>query len=359
MLNRAQRLMLFRAHHRNSLFGVPKEILREITQFGQDPDSDVAKALHSVAYGKLETLKAMLDAASNENPPTKLKELLLLTSTTLTPAGLTIKHKTLLECAVEAGDTGVVALIKTYFVKFAGGEEEMERQLSPYPSLLDATKNQAADDLTDLLAIIKHSSLTDVRAELATGEDYDPTYQSNLRTAMNKFRADKLAAKQRTITKPQMHCNYQNLLHAYKLLTNEWENLQVGIHAEKCFLFARQVIGFIQLTELPAIDRCTFARFQLFEARIGRAIERTFVLRGSDGEFPDYVKCLIDSHTGVGFDSYIGTRGHRPQGEIGGLMDVSGFNVWFPYEQLIKAKILSLQNLCKPSSPKNQCANYC
>lgn len=351
MLNSEQRLMLYKARRTpNSLFNaLTKDIIREISEFGQDPNSDFFKALHMTAYGELDALKAMLDAASHSNKEqTKLKELLLSTGTTVTPAGLTAKHKTLLECAIEAGDPGMVALLKAYFPKFTGGEEEMERQCEPYRPIIKAIRNQTADDLTWLFEIIKASSLDDVSAELATGENYDPSYKSTLRTAMNKFRTDKLDPKNRTITKPRMHCNYQNLMHAHRLLDVEWENLKDGNNHQKHYLIAKQIIGFIHLCELPAIDRFTLARGKIKESAAGKEIERRFDYQHGEGLFPHFDKRLMDSRSGVGYDFYISVFGPRLSTSAG-LWDGGGGSASILLSNHISTKIFKLAGLVSPS----------
>lgn len=310
MLNREQRLMLFKARRTpNCLFSnLPVEIIREISEFGRD-DTEFNTALHHVAYGELEAIKVILDEASHKQDNRKLKELLLLSGTARTPAGLIVKHTTLVECALGSGDPEMIEMIKPYFSKFEGGEEEKEKQLERYRPCIEAMEKQKPDDLTWLIDIIKQASAEEVAAELATGDQYDKTYQSSLRDALNQFREEKLDPKVRVITKPRMHCNYKNLTHAYELLDAKWDNLKVGNNFDKIYLVSQQMIGLLELIELPAYERYIFAKGQVDEAIAGKKIERSFKYKYGSGEFPGYDVSLINFHSGVGFDSFVSIFG--------------------------------------------------
>jgi hypothetical protein len=79
-------------------------------------------------------------------------------------------------------------MIKPYFLELPNGEEEREKQLEYYGPCIEEIKTQKPEDLTWLIEIILASSLEDVAQELATGDHYNPNYQSPLRDAFNKFR---------------------------------------------------------------------------------------------------------------------------------------------------------------------------
>ncbi len=177
----------------------------------------------------------------------------------------------------------------------------MESQIERYRPCIEEMQNQKPDDLTWLIEIVKKSSLADVAAELATGADYDKTYQSPLRDALNKFRAEKLDPKHRVIATPQIHCNYQNLAHAFDLREREWDNLEEGNNYDRILLVTQQIIGFIELVELPAYERYVFARGQSEREIEIRGIMRSCKYKYGDGEFPCYDASLVASHSGVGF----------------------------------------------------------
>lgn len=311
MLNRSPLLalsILKKRKETNFFTYLPKDILHQISQFIEAPNSDFAAALHHVAYGELDKAKALLDM----NP-----RLVFFAGTAVTPSGLTIKRTTLLECALGAGDFEMATMIMPYFSGFDGGEGEKKRQLARYQVLIKDMFNQKPDALKWLIDIVKKSSAEDVSAELATGEKYDGSYQSELRTALNKFREQKLDPKVRVITKPRMHCNYQNLRYAYYLINIEWVNLRKDkwdnheTFYEKIHLVSQQIIGFIQLVELPAYERYLFARGQVKEATEGKKIERSFQYKKPTGSFPCYNSLLINSRSGVGFDSLVGILGEE------------------------------------------------
>lgn len=287
------------------------ELLREISEVGQNSDSDFEKAIKHVARGELSEVKAVLEEASRMEDKTKLKKLLLLSGTVVTRCGLIVKCKTLLECALGEGDREMIEMIKSYFPMFVNGKNEMEKQLERYRPCIEAMQNQKPEDLTWLFDIIKKSPAKDVLAELAEGNEYDVNYQSELRTALNKFREQKLDPKVRVITKPRMHCNYQNLRHAYDMLDalkelSDWDDycLKVG-------LVSMQVIGWIQLIELPAYERYLFARGQVESEAAGKKIEveRNVNYKHGTGSFPDFDEAFIKSHSGLGFGVYSSISG--------------------------------------------------
>ena len=241
--------------------------------------------------------------------------MLLQRSDTATRAGLQVKYKTILECALGEGDMELAAIIIPYFDEFAGGPEERKRQFDPYQSCIAAIPNQQPDyDVTWLIEIIKKSPHQDILAELATGDRYDPSYQSPLREAMNKFRSEMLAPERRIITTVRMHCNYQNLDYADAILDREWNSLKVpeGDGYDKHRLVARQILGFIELVELPAYERYVFARGQSDKAIAGKKIERSLDYQHPSElgrSFPDYSETAINSHSGVGFEVYVSIYG--------------------------------------------------
>jgi hypothetical protein len=317
-------LLMLRKNEKSSLSKFPEELIREISQFGRD-DTEFNKALKHAAYGQLDDLEKMLDI----NPA-----LVLLAGNVTTPGGLQVKNYTLLEYALLSGDPEMAKMILPFFdklknkdgLKQTGAEVEKQRQLSRCKTAIDELPNQKPDDLTRLIDIIKKSPLKDVQAELATGDQYDKSYQSKLRDALNTFRNEKLDPKVRVITKPQMLCNYQNLIHAYSMLDTEWDNLKEGNSYDKHRLVSRQITGLIHLTELLAFERCIFANDQVEHATKGNKIERSFKYKNDSGAFPDYDKSLFFSHSGVGFGSFVSMWGRRAY--EGGAVSVSIYKTY-------------------------------
>jgi hypothetical protein len=250
---------------------LPNEVIQHICTV-PNPNPRLKKALHHAAFGNLDALKAMLEEAKQEGEEI-LKLLLLPTETTETRGGLTAKNTTLLECACLAGDPGIVAMIKPYFSEVKeenkkGMEREMERQLARCKRCIDAMEKQQAEDLTWLFKVIVEASARDIDEELKTGDQYNWKYESLLRTALNKWRQAKLDPSNRVIDvlrKPRMFCNYQNWIHVNQYLDTEWDRNQWGDlilngnNYGKIYLILRQLRGFIELIELPAVDRFAFA----------------------------------------------------------------------------------------------------
>lgn len=279
------------------------------------PDQDFLEALHRVAFGELEALKTMLETAKALSIE-DLMRLLLQAGDVITPGGKLIKGVTLLECALGAGDLELAEMIRPYFDEFKGGQAEFESQRERYRACLEAMETQEHDyDINWLVEIIKNSTQEDVEAELATGDNYDPAYQSPLRDAMNKFRSEMLDPKRRIIKKPSMHCNYKNFDHVDEVLTQEWNNLGEGDNYTKHRLISRQIFGFIQLIELPAYERYVHAQDDSYAAIEGRAIKRSFDYKYPDAlakTLPAFSDDLLLSHSGVGFDSWISIFGDIP-----------------------------------------------
>jgi hypothetical protein len=295
--------MLILQRNPNTFFSsIPEELIAQTKYF-----LDLLDALKEAADGKLTELKARLDTAKKNKE--LLKVLLLQKDDTVTPAGITAKNTTLLGCAICAGDPEIIAMIKPYFLELPNGEKELENQLAYYGSCIEEIKTQKPEDLTWLIEIILASSPKDVAEELATGDDYNPDYPSLLRNALNKFRADKLDPAKRIIDTPRMHCNYQNLIHAYEILDNYWDKLVVNGSYDKHYLISRQIIGLIQLLELPAFERYVFARGQIDAVTAGKTLERSCGCLYGNDTFPGVDINLIKSRSGVGFNSYISIRG--------------------------------------------------
>jgi hypothetical protein len=298
---------------------LPAEIVHHICTVA-NPNPRLKKALYHAAFGELDDLKAMLEEAKQESEES-LKLLLLPTETTGTPFGVTAKNTTLLECATLAGDPEMVAMIKPYFSQVTDEskkemEHAMERQLARCKRCIDAMKTQKPEDLTDLFNVIKAASAQDVAEELKTGKQYDKKYQSDLRNALNNWRQAKLDSSNREIDvlrKPRMFCNYQNWIHVNEYLNiewdqNKWRNLIVnGDNYAKIYLILRQLRGFIELIELPALERFAFANGEVDPP--AAQITRSPNYKYSAGSFPHFDRSSIDSHSGLGFDSYISIYG--------------------------------------------------
>jgi hypothetical protein len=178
-------------------------------------------------------------------------------------------------------------------------------------------------DLTGLFNILINSHPDDVAAELKTGEDYDWDYcsplrrgsyhkGSDLRDALNQFRED---LKPGILTAPRMHCNYQNLQHAFDMLIREWNNLQVGNNYDKIYLAWRQIVGIIELQGLPGYERKAFARDRVEEIGKGQPLDdRSTEYKYGVGKFPCNDGAGVDTHSGFGFDfaaDIYGGRGAR------------------------------------------------
>lgn len=150
-----------------------------------------------------------------------------------------------------------------------------------------------------------------------------------------------------------MLCNYQNLIHAYKLYAEKINPLNINnAYAQLVrFLAFNQIIGFIQLVELPIYERFLFARSGFEKALQGECIERSLEFIHYDGKFCHYSSALIDSRSGMGFNAYASMRGAL-LGQQRQFPDSRGFQgtILEALEGLLKIKTLKLQKLCSPAS---------
>lgn len=281
------------------------------------PDKEFLNILHDVAFGELATVQAKLESAKRDvSHPEKLSSLLRQAGDVMTRGGQDVKCTTLLECAIGAGDPDMVAMIKPYFLIYSGDEKALEDQLEAYRPCLQAIENEKPYDLTLLLEVIKASPSEEVTAAL--NKQYDPN--SLLHQMLMQFRED---VKPQTITNPQMHYNYKTLIHAFEILTDEWEMILSGIpealykgdgNWDKCDLFWRQVIGYLQRA-LPAVDRFAFAN-SLYDLEVKKeSLIRNTKFKNRDESYPDF-PALSSSLSGLGFDYGVYTNGSFGNGTL-------------------------------------------
>jgi hypothetical protein len=294
----------------NTIFNtLPKDVTRYIYDVSYDKNSYIAKLLHHIAYGQKVEAEAMLTA----NP-----SLLLQVSRVEDPAGNLILGVTPYQCALGAGDDDMAAMIKSHFTKIENGEEEEARQYAEYKKHIDTILTQKSYDLNGLMTIILKSSNEDVTAALACNMEH----ASDLRDALAEFRK---AFAPRVITEG-MHFNYQNLYHAFDIYVGKFDNLRSkGCDYDKCDLFWRQVIGYIQ-RGLPACDRQAFAQGIYCIVAGGEKLQRKFDFRFGGGPFP--VTAGDKSFDGLGYKDAVG--GGRSMGGQKAKPDVLR-SVWKAY----------------------------
>jgi hypothetical protein len=299
--------MLMMNKRRDTLFSaLPIEIIKEIGEYGQDPNSEIAKALTHAAYARKEdvdALKKMLDA----NP-----SLLLLAGNVQTPGGDEIRRVTLYEFLLGAGDDELAGIVLSYFAKIVNGEQEMIRQYERYRPHIEGMLTQKPYDLSPLIELIRKATPEQVTALL----NKDMTGDNELCKALSQFRKD-WAPK--VLIKPCMHYNYASLQHAFELLDLEWNNLYKASNDnfDKIRLVWRQLIGF-EMRRLPGIDRCVMAQGLYYVIDKKEVVGRSYALRGAGGAagaFP--VTTTDDSSDGLGGDFSIDIFGRMPIAALG------------------------------------------
>jgi hypothetical protein len=346
MLNRSQIYTMIAIRNRpGSVFNpkgreyrLPIDVIQKIANVGfdADPNSDIAKLLHHIAYGNLTKAKKMLHA----NP-----RLVLHSAHTETPSGLKVLHTTPLECALGAGDPEMAQMIESYFnaKEIEGGVKVRDEQLARYrqhvEDMLSAEKNPPYD-FTLLIDTLMAATPEDVTAAL----NLDFNRESVLRDVLAQFRKDFTPG---TITSG-MHFNYLHLLRAFEVYEQKFNDLfkSGGNAYDKLRLFSRQVIGFIQRSS-PAIDRMVFAQ-GLYDVVANKAkIERSFKFNDDNADFP--VTAGDSSRSALGYEYWVASD--FPQACPAPLIAR-----WIPriLENLCRAKISDLQNLCGSSKKRRR-----
>lgn len=292
MLSREEVYTIIKLRNRNdTIFSkLPLEIIREISDFGQNPNSDIAKALHHAAYARQEDVKALL-AMLDKNP-----SLLLQASNVTTPGGDEWKRVTIYEFLLGAGDYELAKQVQEYFSKIEQGEQQKIAQYERYKPHIEGMLTQKPYDLSPLIELIKKATPEQVAALLKK----DMTGDNELCKALSQFRKD-WAPK--VLTKPGMHYNYASPQHAFELLDREWANLYKASNDnyDKIRLVWRHLIGF-EMRRLPGIDRCVMAQGLYYVIDGKEAVGRSYTLReaGMAGSFP--VTTSDDSIDGLGAD---------------------------------------------------------
>ena len=300
--SRTQKLELCKLRkYPGSIFArVPRDVIQYISRLTDaeyDPASDIAKLLHEIAYGNPAAVIAML----TRNP-----RLLLEAGDVLDPAGNTIICVTPYECALGAGDDDMAATIAGYFTKIEDGEKERVRQYARYqPDItrldemmkaydIDSDEpTQGSDfDFQSLLGIFIKSPAADVTAALTLNFDHESELANALEAMRSHFSPH--------VIKGGMHFNYANLLEAFKVYAREFDKLNSsGNNYDKCDLFWRQVIGYIQ-RGLPACDRQAFAQglYQITHEK--KPLNRSFGFTYGGGDFP--ITQGDESRSGLGYE---------------------------------------------------------
>lgn len=294
MLTRDQvyTMLLLRKREDNIFSVLPDELICHISDFGQDPNNEIHRALRLAVSGEEKDMTKLVEMV-NANP-----HLLFQAGNVITRGGVPVIRTTLYEFFLGEGDPDGAKQIEFGFAKISNGENERLRQYERYRPHIEALAKQVeskqpALDLRPLIDIIKHSSPADITAAL----NKNMQHESALRDALMAFRD---AVRPKRVTVGMHYQHYTTLQQALELLDSEWavlSNNYTDYH--KCRLVWRQIIGYLQRS-LPAVDRFAFAR--AFEDK-----ERTLNYKYENGSFPD---ALFDAGgdlalVGVGFDDAV------------------------------------------------------
>lgn len=306
MLTREQVYTMLILRNRGDLFGgKPNDIniIRLISDCGQDPDNDIHVALRLAASGLQPDIDLLVEMVRS-NP-----RLLLKAGNVITRGGVEVIRTTLYEFFLGEGDPDGAKAIEFGFAElrnqegvYLDGEKERERQYERYRPHIEALAKQIESkqptiDVKPLIDIIKNAEPDDIRAAL----NKDMTNDSTLCLALKEFRK---AIKPKRKTVGMHYDHYTTLMQAFDLLASEWKELSDNYtNYDKCALVWRQIIGILQLEGLPAVDRMAFAR--AFEDKI-----RTLNFKYDEAHsFPDApVSGDVDGElnlTGLGFDEAI------------------------------------------------------
>lgn len=326
MITRDQIYTMLKLRNReNTVFSdLPDDLIREISDHGQAPNTGIATALKYAAYARKEDVKALL-VLLDEDP-----SLLLQAGNVQTPGGDEVRRVTLYEFLLGAGDFELAGIVQSYFANIDNGEQERIRQYERYRPHIESMLTQKPYNLGPLIQLIKDATPEQVTALL----NKDMTGEDDLCTAIKKFRKD-WAPK--VLTKPCMHYNYNSFKHALELLDLELNNLQKANNFDKINLIKRLLIGF-EMRRFPGIDRCVMAQGLYYVIEENEPLTRTYTRRINCRQAPAFpITVSDDSNDGLGVDYYIRVEvatlwGDRPA--------VSCFRTH------VEQKKSNLQNLC-------------
>ena len=342
MLTREQVYTMLILRQRGDLFGGQANdinIIRLISDRGQDPNNDIHVALRLAASGIQSDMDILVDMV-RANP-----RLLLQAGNVRTRGGVEVIRTTLFEFFLGEGDPDGAKVIEFGFAELSkmkdkdgvclDGEKERHRQYERYRPHIEALAKQIESkqptiDVKPLIDSIKNAKPEDIKAAL----NKDMTNDSTLCLALKEFRK---AIKPKRKTVGMHYDHYTTLMQAFDLLASEWKELSANeTNYDKCSVVWRQIIGILQLEGLPAVDRMGFAR--AFEDKI-----RTLNYKYDEANsFPDAaVPGDVDGESrrcGVGFDDAIFGSAEAVQGE--GVVAL---------ENTCRAKTLGLQSLCRDS----------
>ena len=283
--------MLMMKKRSDTLFSaLPLDLIKQISDYGQNPNSDIATALKHAAYARQEDVEALLGML-DENPG-----LLLQAGNVQTPGGNEVRRVTLYEFLLGAGDDELAGIVQGYFAKIENGELIRIQQYERYRPHIESMLNQKPYDILPLIELIKKATPEQVQALL----NKDMTGDNDLCKAFIQFRKD-WAPK--VLTEPCMHYNYASLKFALKVLDREWKNLYNASdeNYEKINLVWRQLIGF-EMRRLPGLDRCVIAQGVRNVTEGKEVLARTYTFKngGAVSSFP--VTITDDSIDGPGGD---------------------------------------------------------
>lgn len=358
MLTREQTLAFFlrRRNRTSALSSQPKDILHymhNVSAANFDPNSDIARLLHHIAYGAKEDLveiRKMLAA----NP-----RLVLEAGNVMTRSGLLVIRTSPLECALGSGSPEIAAIIHEAFERITDKQGQKvedavkvrEAIYNRYRPHIEKMLDQKPYDFTPLLDVIKKSLPDDITAALNNTLTHGDLYD-----ALQKFRADFTPGQMR---KTGMHfahndhCNYATVLHILALFESEFENLRDGDNYDKNRLAGRQLFGIIE-RNFCSDERFIFARDGFADAIAGRALDRSLEYKYQPGStFPD--TSGDSSHSGLGFENWAGRGCTWGTGWPG--RDVRGL-----VKNLFRAKAAELIKLMQPrpeSQPRAEKPSRC
>jgi hypothetical protein len=324
MLTREQVYTMLLLRKRGDIFsGHSNDInlIRIISDYGQDPSNDIHVALRLAASGLQHDIDRLVEMVKTD------PRLLLQAGNVITRGGVEVIRTTLFEFFLGEGDPDGAKAIEFGFAElskmkgedgeFLDGEKERHRQYERYRPHIEALAKQIESkqptiDVKPLIDILKLAHPADIKAALSK----DMTNDSTLCLALRDFRK---AIKPKRKTVGMHYDHYTTLMQAFDLLASEWNELSANdTNFDKCRVVWRQIIGILQLEGLPAVDRMGFAR--AFEDKI-RTLNYKY---GEANSFPDAPRPGdvdgVAGLTGLGFDeaifgcSWVAARGGRGGG---------------------------------------------
>ena len=301
---------------------IERNNLTTIEGFFKKPNPLAIQLVQYIAYGDMDKSKKLLD-----EHPSLAEKLLTETVTVIDYSRRKIKKKTAFQVALCAWDDEMCEMLAKYMSK-----DEMAAQYKIiFPESHEQQhQKQTSFNFDGIVHAINQSNNNDVDKALSL----ELPNTTALWVALEQFRLEFTKhSQEETVFNPQ------HLIAAFEIYNKNYDNWS----GEKCDLFWRQVIGYVQ-RYLPSNIAMDFAQGLYYRVEEAEKSRRSFNFRSGGGSF---FPLTFDSFSGLGFE-------YACLGGGGSTLDGCGTHVGGRWrrgrrdlQNLCRAKTSCLRNLCE------------